>query len=78
MSSESGDSVNRASQVNVELCYCGVAAKLRTSWTDRNPGRRFVGCPAKAVSRTDPGHMFCTTRFFVHLETMVSKRSHLA
>lgn len=25
-------------------CYCGVRAKVRTSWTDNNPGRRFFGC----------------------------------
>ncbi|KAL4311510.1 hypothetical protein GQ457_01G005740 [Hibiscus cannabinus] len=27
------------------LCYCGVPAALRTSWTKDNPGRRFFGCP---------------------------------
>ncbi|CAI9087491.1 OLC1v1021567C1 [Oldenlandia corymbosa var. corymbosa] len=25
-------------------CYCGKASKLRTSWTDANPGRRFLCC----------------------------------
>ncbi|KAK3224989.1 hypothetical protein Dsin_004851 [Dipteronia sinensis] len=26
-------------------CNCGLAAKLKTSTTVRNPGRRFYGCP---------------------------------
>jgi hypothetical protein len=25
-------------------CYCGMKAYLRTSWTDKNPGRQFFGC----------------------------------
>nr|XP_027102658.1 uncharacterized protein LOC113723898 [Coffea arabica] len=25
-------------------CHCGKASKLRTSWTDENPGRRFFCC----------------------------------
>ncbi|KAL8537036.1 hypothetical protein ACS0TY_012286 [Phlomoides rotata] len=26
------------------LCDCGVNARLRTSWSQDNPGRRFYGC----------------------------------
>ncbi|KAH7859807.1 hypothetical protein Vadar_005727 [Vaccinium darrowii] len=26
------------------LCYCNHLGVLRTSWTDSNPGRRFIGC----------------------------------
>ncbi|KAL0360354.1 UNVERIFIED_CONTAM: hypothetical protein Sradi_3719900 [Sesamum radiatum] len=26
------------------LCYCGKRAKMRTSWTKDNPGRRFYNC----------------------------------
>ena len=26
------------------LCFCGKASKISTSWTDINPGRRFLGC----------------------------------
>ena len=26
------------------MCYCGVVARLYTSWTVQNPGRRFFGC----------------------------------
>ncbi|GJY38934.1 zinc finger, GRF-type containing protein [Tanacetum coccineum] len=26
-------------------CTCGLEAMIRTSWTNRNPGRRFYGCP---------------------------------
>nr|KAJ0192462.1 hypothetical protein LSAT_V11C800402040 [Lactuca sativa] len=27
------------------LCFCGNVAVVRTSWTSRNPGRRFYACP---------------------------------
>ncbi|KAM0072366.1 putative transcription factor GRF family [Helianthus debilis subsp. tardiflorus] len=27
------------------LCNCGEEAKILTSWTDLNPGRRFYSCP---------------------------------
>ncbi|GKC42052.1 zinc finger, GRF-type containing protein [Tanacetum coccineum] len=26
-------------------CACGLEAVIRTSWTNRNPGRHFYGCP---------------------------------
>ncbi|GJQ89386.1 zinc finger, GRF-type containing protein [Tanacetum coccineum] len=26
-------------------CACGLEAVIRTSWTNRNSGRRFYGCP---------------------------------
>ncbi|KAK3444659.1 hypothetical protein EUGRSUZ_A00901 [Eucalyptus grandis] len=26
------------------LCFCGLPSPRRTSWTRRNPGRRFYGC----------------------------------
>ncbi|PWA56411.1 zinc finger, GRF-type [Artemisia annua] len=27
------------------LCACGLQCVVRTSWTNRNPGRRFYSCP---------------------------------
>ncbi|KAL8197747.1 hypothetical protein R6Q57_024281 [Mikania cordata] len=27
------------------FCGCGKEAVIRTSWTSRNPGRRFYSCP---------------------------------
>ncbi|PWA94879.1 zinc finger, GRF-type [Artemisia annua] len=27
------------------VCTCGKHAVVKTSWTNRNPGRRFFGCP---------------------------------
>ncbi|PWA95024.1 hypothetical protein CTI12_AA054730 [Artemisia annua] len=27
------------------LCGCGELARCRTSWTENNPARRFLGCP---------------------------------
>nr|KAJ0187146.1 hypothetical protein LSAT_V11C900489190 [Lactuca sativa] len=29
------------------LCFCGKMAIVRTAWTDKNPGRRFWGCPTE-------------------------------
>jgi len=37
MSSISGQELRR--------CFCGDVAKVCTSWTSKNPGRRFIGCP---------------------------------
>ncbi|GJU62556.1 hypothetical protein Tco_1244391 [Tanacetum coccineum] len=31
-------------------CACGLEAVIRTSWTNRNPGRRFYGCPTLVCS----------------------------
>ncbi|KAL3644635.1 hypothetical protein CASFOL_009815 [Castilleja foliolosa] len=27
------------------ICFCGLRAPMWTTWTDDNPGRRFIGCP---------------------------------
>ncbi|ONH90774.1 hypothetical protein PRUPE_8G073400 [Prunus persica] len=26
-------------------CHCGKLCRVQTSWTDSNPGRRFLVCP---------------------------------
>ena len=39
----SDNSVNLSFGSNF-YCFCGVPAPLMRSWTDDNPGRRFVGC----------------------------------
>ncbi|GJS67215.1 zinc finger, GRF-type containing protein [Tanacetum coccineum] len=31
-------------------CACGLEAVIRTSWTNRNPGRRFYGCPTPIIT----------------------------
>ncbi|KAL4313079.1 hypothetical protein GQ457_01G010190 [Hibiscus cannabinus] len=28
----------------IPLCHCGLPTEMKTSWTTRNPGRRFFGC----------------------------------
>ncbi|KAG5378312.1 hypothetical protein IGI04_026154 [Brassica rapa subsp. trilocularis] len=28
-----------------KLCFCRLDAEIRQAWTDKNPGRRFYGCP---------------------------------
>ncbi|PWA56021.1 zinc finger, GRF-type [Artemisia annua] len=30
----------------VLICDCGKQATIKTSWTNRNPGRRFYCCPS--------------------------------
>ncbi|KAL8224509.1 hypothetical protein R6Q57_019984 [Mikania cordata] len=34
-------------QSEMVFCWCGKVAIVRTSWTDKNPGRRFYLCPDK-------------------------------
>ncbi|KAJ1380868.1 hypothetical protein SESBI_45676 [Sesbania bispinosa] len=29
---------------DLETCRCGIRSKLQASWTETNPGRRFIGC----------------------------------
>nr|GEW92980.1 zinc finger, GRF-type [Tanacetum cinerariifolium] len=31
-------------------CVYGLEAVIRTSWTDRNSGRRFYGCPTLSLT----------------------------
>ncbi|KAL8046255.1 hypothetical protein ABFX02_08G165700 [Erythranthe guttata] len=33
------------------VCHCGLAVKVQTSWTDLNPGRRFVTCPTRGANK---------------------------
>ncbi|PWA44743.1 zinc finger, GRF-type [Artemisia annua] len=37
------------------LCRCGNVAIIKTSWTDRNPGRRFFWCPNVMIWGSDCG-----------------------
>ncbi|KDP35838.1 hypothetical protein JCGZ_10319 [Jatropha curcas] len=41
-SSSSNQSMGGATHVT--LCRCGQEAVLKTSWTETNPSRRFLGC----------------------------------
>jgi hypothetical protein len=43
MSSNWSSSEN-CSEAPARECYCGMKTYLRTSWTRKNPGRRFFGC----------------------------------
>ncbi|KAJ1388175.1 Zinc finger, GRF-type [Sesbania bispinosa] len=41
-----GSSMSSASMANsVKVCHCGRKAAIRTSKTQRNPGRAFYTCP---------------------------------
>jgi hypothetical protein len=37
-------SVNSDASSTPPLCYCGVHARLRYSWTSDNPRRKWYGC----------------------------------
>ncbi|GKE18048.1 zinc finger, GRF-type containing protein, partial [Tanacetum coccineum] len=34
-------------------CACGLEVVIRTSWTNRNPGRCFYGCPTLSPARVN-------------------------
>ncbi|CAH8278910.1 unnamed protein product [Arabidopsis lyrata] len=40
------------------MCRCGLSAKIVTSWTDNNPGRKFFGCRLFKKRRTDHCNYF--------------------
>nr|VDD62535.1 unnamed protein product [Brassica oleracea] len=40
----SGSSRRRKNSAR-KLCFCRLDAEIRQAWTDKNPGRRFYGCP---------------------------------
>ncbi|KAJ1382624.1 Zinc finger, GRF-type [Sesbania bispinosa] len=45
-SASSGGTMSSSSRLldGNKFCTCGVNCKLQTSWTEKNPGRRFFGC----------------------------------
>lgn len=45
----SGSSMRRQNSGR-KLCFCRLDAEIRQAWTDKNPGRRFYGCPRYKVS----------------------------
>ncbi|XP_021768549.1 uncharacterized protein At4g04775-like [Chenopodium quinoa] len=40
----SNSSYHSAMQYHPNKCNCGIPPKLETSWTTKNPGRRFLAC----------------------------------
>ncbi|KAG8384113.1 hypothetical protein BUALT_Bualt04G0084500 [Buddleja alternifolia] len=51
----------------VNICHCRRLARIRCSWTDANPGRRFYGCD---TNRDEGG-----CGFFVWLDPPMCERS---
>ena len=47
-----------------DLCKCGVPLVERTSWTDMNPGRRFISCYKKKVSSRMSFHLILYLKLF--------------
>ncbi|KAJ9542022.1 hypothetical protein OSB04_028528 [Centaurea solstitialis] len=51
MSSSSSHRIRSSrSEIDDGLCFCGDPLVLKTSWTSRNPGRRFLSCPNYGTS----------------------------
>ncbi|KAJ4810504.1 GRF zinc finger protein [Rhynchospora pubera] len=44
--------VSTGSYIGIPNCYCNELAVLKTSWTEANPGRRFLGCRNYEISRS--------------------------
>ena len=36
--------------VQISFCHCGIHVDLKTSWSNQNPGRRFLGCKSYEFS----------------------------
>ncbi|PWA88568.1 zinc finger, GRF-type [Artemisia annua] len=50
----------------VLICDCGKQATIKTSWTNRNSGRRFYCCPSCGfIGWTDPS-MCCRAVAVIH------------
>ncbi|KAG2300112.1 hypothetical protein Bca52824_036584 [Brassica carinata] len=45
MQGDGSGSSRRRQNSGRKLCFCRLDAKIRQAWTDKNPGRRFYGCP---------------------------------
>ncbi|KAJ1379295.1 Zinc finger, GRF-type [Sesbania bispinosa] len=61
-----GSSMSSASMANgVRVCYCGRKAAIRTSKTQRNPGRAFYTCPL-------PKDDYLKCNYFAWIEDMDS------
>ncbi|GJV51481.1 hypothetical protein Tco_1447222 [Tanacetum coccineum] len=54
-------------------CACGLEAVIMTSWTNRNPGRRFYGCSTLVVY--DPP--MCQGLFMIYPGVVVRSRNKL-
>lgn len=39
--------------IQPRLCFCGVHASFKVSWTTNNPGRRFFNCGSKRVEKCE-------------------------
>jgi hypothetical protein len=57
-------SANSSASKPPPLCYCGVRARVRHSWTSSNPTRKWYGC-VKYKVRAEPYFVFylCVTSF---------------
>jgi hypothetical protein len=47
-------------------CWCGKEAMMRTSWTSRNPGRRFYCCPSTVCPLTNYCYSYCRCSIIIH------------
>ncbi|CAH8353450.1 unnamed protein product [Eruca vesicaria subsp. sativa] len=45
MQGDGSGSSRRRQNYGPKLCFCHLETAIRQGWTDKNPGRRFYGCP---------------------------------
>ncbi|KAB2005402.1 hypothetical protein ERO13_D11G247150v2, partial [Gossypium hirsutum] len=55
----------------IPVCYCGNLAKLNTSWSNDNLGRRFFGCKKFGSGFRKP------RRFFTWFDLPLTPRSQI-
>ncbi|CAI9298268.1 unnamed protein product [Lactuca saligna] len=48
--------MSSSSSTNIRTCYCGDTVGMWTSWTRKNPGQRFFGCPNYMDEEKDCGY----------------------
>ena len=63
-------------------CSCGRIAVIHTSWTDRNPGRRFYACPKRGskcmfIGWYDPVMCPCSIEIILGLLRSKNELEHL-
>ncbi|CAI9261023.1 unnamed protein product [Lactuca saligna] len=51
--------MSSSSSTNIRMCYCGDRAGMWTSWTRKNPGRRFFGCRNYMDEEKNYGYFHC-------------------
>ncbi|KAL2524849.1 zinc finger protein [Abeliophyllum distichum] len=57
--------------MNRSLCRCGTRIEMKTSWTQANPGRRFLTCQRRLVAPFAQASLFIFLDIFIDTETVI-------